>query len=451
MSRTWIIAGREFRRTVLTKAFFIGAVVVPVAFVGISIAAAAFLKPTIEPMIGELAVKGGGEHFLTALHIAIHDEDGQYPGQSQSLSPARPKDADATELIDAALADAKSTPTEERPSTEQVDFVDVSGKDETAIRDGVRDGTWFAALIVHPPAEPGRHKTLELVVPPTAPNSHVQLLENSARTAAVDARLLNQGYAPNTIRHLFTRPRLKTTRLDRSGGEHTEAQWTRWVVPVIMMGLIWMTVMTGGNYLLTSTIEEKSSKVIEVLLSACSPRELIGGKIIGFGMVTLLMLSMYALVAGAILSLLAAADVVRIDTLIISALCLVMAYLMIASMMAGVGAAVSDLTEAQSLLGPVTLIIMAPLFLIPVVTEDPEGIVSIVTTFIPPLTPFILVLRVAASADPLPWLEVIAALIVGFAAAIGMAWAAGRIFRVGVLMQGKPPSIRELVRWIRYR
>ena len=447
MSRTWIIASREFRRTVLTKAFLLGAVIVPILFVGISIAAAAFLRPTIEPMIGQLAVKGGGEHFIVALHLALHDDDGDEDEPPQVQQP----NADATELIDAALADAKSKPTGERPSTEQVEVVLYDELDKQAMLDGVRDGTWFAAIVVHPPTEPGRNETLELVVPPSAPNSHVQLLEDASRTAAVDARLLEQGYKPPDVRRLFIRPRLKTTRLDRSGGEHTEAEWTRWVVPVIMMGLIWLTVMTGGNYLLTSTIEEKSSKVIEVLLSACSPRELIGGKIIGFGLVTLLMLSMYALVAAAILMLLAAADVVRFDTLVISALCLVMAYLMIASMMAGIGAAVSDLTEAQSLLGPVTLIIMAPLLLIPVVTEDPGGVVSIVTTFIPPLTPFILVLRVSASADPLPWIEVTLALIVGFAAAFGMTWTAGRIFRVGILMQGKPPSIRELARWVRFR
>jgi ABC-2 type transport system permease protein len=447
MSRTWIIAIREFRRTVLTKAFLIGAVVVPVAFVGISIAAAAFLKPTIEPMVGELAIQGANEHFITALHVALaEDDDGD-----ETTTPRPPDGADTTERIDAALADAQSKPQQERPSTDQVNIVDVGPQDDLSIRDGIRNGIYFAAIIVHPSSNDGGHKTLELIVPPTAPNSHVQLLERSSRTAAVDARLLIQGYAPASLRQLFARPRLKTTRLDRAGGEHTEAEWTRWVVPVIMMGLIWMTVMTGGNYLLTSTIEEKSSKVIEVLLSACSPRELISGKILGFGMVTVLMLSMYALVAAAILSLLAAADVIRLDTLIISALCLVMAYLMIASMMAGVGAAVSDLTEAQSLLGPVTIVIMAPLLLIPVVTEDPEGIVAIVTTFIPPLTPFILVLRVAASADPLPWFEVLAALIIGFAAAFAMTWAAGRIFRVGVLMQGKPPSLRELLRWVRYR
>jgi ABC-type Na+ efflux pump permease subunit len=201
------------------------------------------------------------------------------------------------------------------------------------------------------------------------------------------------------------------------------------VVPVVVMGLIWLTTLTGGNYLLTSTIEEKSSKVIEVLLSACGPGELIHGKIIGFGLVTLVMITMYAAVAAIFLTMLAAADLVSVGDLIVSGLCLIMAYLMIASLMAGVGAAVSDLTEAQSLLGPVTLVIMAPLLLIPVVTEDPSGIVATVATFIPPLTPFILVLRVSAAVEPLSWIEVIGELVFGFIAAAAMVWAAGRIFR----------------------
>ncbi|MCH2136749.1 MAG: ABC transporter permease [Phycisphaerales bacterium] len=444
MSRAGIIAIREFRRTVLTKAFFIGAVVLPVAFIAISIAAEMFLKPTIAPMQGTLAVKGGGPHLIESLKLAF-EGDGAEP-------TAAPTGETATELVDSAIEQAtEAQQASSRPDTGDVVFTDESSLSDDALRVGVRDGTWLAALIVHPPSEPEGQERLELLVPPSAPNSHVELLEDTARTAAVDARLIGEGYSPAVIRKMFKRPKLRTTRLDQAGGERTEAQWTRWLVPVVVMGLIWMTTFTGGNYLLTSTVEEKSSKVIEVLLSACGPGELIRGKVIGFGLVTLVMLAMYALVAVALLTLMAAADVVRIDTLLIAGACLIMAYLMIAAMMAGVGAAVSDITEAQTLLGPVMVVIMAPLLLIPVITEDPGGVVAIVTSYIPPLSPFILVLRASAATEPLPWIEVVSALIVGYAAAFTMIWAAGRVFRVGILMQGKPPSMRELLRWIRAR
>jgi ABC-2 type transport system permease protein len=447
MSRTWTIATREFRRTVLTKAFFIGAVAIPVFFVAVSIAADLFLKPTIHPLDGKLAVSGGGVHFVEALQMALQDE--RDDAKEAAPSPT-PRGGAADVIADAVEAAAKKEARGDRPDTSELQLIDETTTDPTALRGGVRDGTWVAAIIVTPSAD-GVHPTLELIVPPSAPRSHVELLEDATRTAAVDARLLDKGLQPAEIRSLVARPRVRTVRLDTVGGERTEAEWTRWVIPVLVMGLIWMTTLTGGNYLLTSTIEEKSSKVIEVLLSACGPGELIHGKIIGFGMVTMLMLAMYAAVAAVILTLLAVVDLISLTELFVSGACMIMAYLMIASMMAGAGAAVSDLTEAQTLMGPVMIVLMLPLLLIPVVTEDPGGIVATVATFIPPMTPFILVLRVTAAVEPLPWWEVVGALIFGFGAAAGMVWAAGRVFRVGILMQGKPPSPRELLRWIRYR
>jgi len=443
MNRTWIIAGREFRRTVLTKAFFFGAVVVPLLFAGVSIAVELFLKPTIHPMDGTLAVHGGGSHLIEALTDTLKPDKKAMPLQL-------PANGDTAELIDAVLESAATIEVQnDRPDTSTLRIIATPNATAESIRAAIRDETWLAAVVITPNEDD--ESRFELIVPPSMPNSHLELLEDSIRRAAVNARLMDQDLVPATIRKLVARPRLRTVRLDYEGGERTEAQWTRWVVPVVVMGLIWLTTLTGGNYLLTSTIEEKSSKVIEVLLSACGPGELIHGKIIGFGLVTLVMITMYAAVAAIFLTMLAAADLVSVGDLIVSGLCLIMAYLMIASLMAGVGAAVSDLTEAQSLLGPVTLVIMAPLLLIPVVTEDPSGIVATVATFIPPLTPFILVLRVSAAVEPLSWIEVIGELVFGFIAAAAMVWAAGRIFRVGILMQGKPPSPRELLRWISYR
>lgn len=443
MNRTWIIAGREFRRTVLTKAFFFGAVVVPLLFAGVTIAVDLFLKPTIHPMDGTLAIHGGGSHLIEALTDTLQPPAAPTPLQL-------PADGDTAELVDAILDSAATIEVQnDRPDTTALKIIAIPDATAESIRGRIRDETWLAAVVVT--TNEDDEARFDLIVPPSMPNSHLELLETSVRRAAVNARLLDQDLVPATIRKLVARPHLRTVRLDHEGGERTEAQWTRWVVPVVAMGLIWLTTLTGGNYLLTSTIEEKSSKVIEVLLSACGPGELIHGKIIGFGLVTLVMITMYAVVAAIFLTMLAAADLVSVSDLIVSVLCLIMAYLMIASMMAGVGAAVSDLTEAQSLLGPVTLIIMAPLLLIPVVTEDPSGIVATVATFIPPLTPFILVLRVSAAVEPLSWIEVISELVFGFAAAAAMVWAAGRIFRVGILMQGKPPSLRELLRWISYR
>jgi ABC-2 type transport system permease protein len=188
-----------------------------------------------------------------------------------------------------------------------------------------------------------------------------------------------------------------------------------------------------------------------VLLSATSPTGLLTGKILGFAGVSAVMLAMYLLVAIVMMILFAAIDLISPGDVILGASFFILAYLMLAAIMAGIGSAVSDITEAQSLMGPVMLVLMLPMLLIPVITEDPNGTVAVVASFIPPLSPFIMVLRVAASPEPLAIFEVLLALAWAIICTGGMIWAAGRIFRVGVLMQGKPPSPLEMLRWIRYR
>lgn len=223
------------------------------------------------------------------------------------------------------------------------------------------------------------------------------------------------------------------------------------IVPGAFMMLLWITIFTSANYLLTTTIEEKSNKVMEVLLAATSPMELLAGKIFGYALVSTVMLVMYGglgiagLAAGTML------DIVPIEHLVYFLLCFVMAYFMVASMMAAVGSAVSDLREAQSLVGPVMMLLIIPLVLWAPIIENPNGLLATIMSFVPPASPFVLILRLTAATEPIPLWQTLLALTWGFACAYGMVWIAARIFRVGVLMQGKPPTPRELLRWAMVR
>jgi ABC-2 type transport system permease protein len=447
MSRLLTVAGREFRHTVVTKAFFIGSVVVPVVIVLISIGAEMFLKPNIPAMKGPLAVIDGSAPLIEAL--------------SENLSPPAPKTVAIDpsqrpeEILEAAVAEAnKQSASKTRPDTSQLTLESRPASELDAIKKGIRDGIWVGAIEVEPGSlepEAPRGGSAIIWLAPDAATSHVDLLTKCTRQAVVDARLRGMGMSPEVIRAAVDRPSIDTIRIGSSGGEQSESKLTRYLVPVAFMGLMWIVVMTGGNYLLMSTIEEKSTRVIEVLLSATSPTGLLAGKIIGFAGVSAVMLAMYLIVAAVLMVMFAALDIVSIGDVMLGAAFFLVAYLMMAAIMAGIGSAVSDVTEAQSLMGPAMLVLMLPLLLIPVVTEDPNGTVGVVASFIPPLSPYVMVLRIAASPEPLPLLEVLLALVWAIACAAGMVWAAGRIFRVGVLMQGKPPSPLQLLRWIRYR
>jgi ABC-2 type transport system permease protein len=126
-----------------------------------------------------------------------------------------------------------------------------------------------------------------------------------------------------------------------------------------------------------------------------------------------------------------------------------MAYFMIAALMAAVGSAVTDIREANTLVTPVMLIVMIPLFLWMPISQAPNGGIATTFSFLPPATPFVMILRLVAD-EPVPVWQIPVSIAWGYACVFGMIWLAAKIFRVGVLMYGKPPTPLQLIKWIRY-
>jgi ABC-2 type transport system permease protein len=123
-------------------------------------------------------------------------------------------------------------------------------------------------------------------------------------------------------------------------------------------------------------------------------------------------------------------------------------YVIMGSIMAAIGSAVNELREAQSLMTPVTLLMMVPwLFWLPI-TRDPNSAFAIAVSFIPPMSAFAMLLRLTSTSPPPMW-QVWLSIAVGIAAAGGALWFASRIFKIGLLMHGRPPNFATLLRWAR--
>ncbi|MEE2908452.1 MAG: ABC transporter permease [Planctomycetota bacterium] len=451
MKKTWSVAWREFRHTVLTKAFFLGVIVAPLVFLVILIAISVFLQPEARPLVGDVGIVSPGNSLQKPLQEALRNTTAPPPINIEALTPS---DSPAM-LIEGAMASPQNTVVPEK-----IDLTvrPVSESEIDSVKEGIRDGTWTALIVAEASAldlnddsdTNRKDNRVKVYVSPDSPPSHTELLEDAARLALVEARVTRQGLDPALVQRLTARPWADTVRLIEGGDEKTEIGDLRRFLPIAFMIIIWLTTFVSGNYLLTSTIEEKSNRVMEVLLSAVSPMQLMGGKILGYAMVTLVMVAMFSSLAVAFLVMVSVLDLITPLQIILLVIYLIMAYLMVAAIMAGIGSAVSDMRDAQTLLGPVSFAVMIPLFLSPVLAEEPNGIVAIVTTYIPPLTPFVMVLRLVAT-EPVSGLEIGLSIAWGFMCALGLIWLASRIFRVGVLMQGKPPSPLELIRWARYR
>jgi ABC-2 type transport system permease protein len=214
------------------------------------------------------------------------------------------------------------------------------------------------------------------------------------------------------------------------------------------MGLLIMGVMFAGQGMLTTTVEEKSNRVMEVLLSAVSPLQLMGGKLLGHMGISLLAMSLYlafALVALASFSLFGLLDAKLILYLLIFYL---IAFFTIGSLMMAVGAAVNDMREAQQLMMPLMLTMILPWMLWWPIVQNPSSPLAVAISFIPPVNTFGMLLRVASSTPPPAW-QVWLSIGIGIAGAFAALWVAAKIFRIGILMFGKPPNLRTLVTWLR--
>lgn len=276
-------------------------------------------------------------------------------------------------------------------------------------------------------------------------------MERYIDDAIVDERMRVAGLDPELVSTLRQRPISATTTVT-ADAETASIDEMQMFIPMAFMMLLWISVMTGGQYLLMSTIEEKSSRVMEVLLSAISPTELLTGKIIGQGLVALTVLAVYVGIGMVGLNQLGPQlfSLLPMDILPWLVVYFVIAFGLFACLMAAVGSAVSDIREAQSLLGPIMLLLMFPLFLWFFIVDSPNSVFAVVLSYIPITTPFVMILRIAQTTDPVPLWQMISTSFVGFAGVLVIGWAAVKIFRIGVLMYGKPPSFMDLLKWLRY-
>lgn len=284
----------------------------------------------------------------------------------------------------------------------------------------------------------------------TAPRLDVEVqsdLRSQANRAIVDARLALAGENVAQIRELMQSPAAKETTVTADGTASIN-EVTKLIVPAAFMFLLWISVFSSGQYLLMSTIEEKSSRVMEVILSAVSPMQLMCGKIIGKGAVGVLILALYSGVGITALIFFAVAELVPWQNLVYLGVYFALAYAVIACFMAAVGAAVNDINEAQTLMGPIMLILVIPMMLWLPILRNPNSTFAEVCSFVPMINPFVMVLRLCGS-EPIPFWQVPASIAVGMATVLFMAWASAKIFRIGVLMYGKPPNFATLVRWVR--
>ncbi len=250
-------------------------------------------------------------------------------------------------------------------------------------------------------------------------------------------------------------PMLVTSlRLDETG-EIVAGQnrFVQVLVPIIFAVLFMFAIFFSSGFLLQSVSEEKENRVIEILLSSVSSRQLLVGKVLGLGAagllqiaVWLITLKIFAEVASVSIPFLSELSI-PISLLILAIVYFILGYLLFAVLYAGIGSIGSTAREGQSWAGIFVMPAVIPLWLNFLIITNPESIFSRVLTLFPLTAPVTAMMRLPAQAIP-TWELALSLVILAGSVAFAM-WAAAKIFRTCLLMYGKRPALKELIRYVR--
>lgn len=278
---------------------------------------------------------------------------------------------------------------------------------------------------------------------------------------------------------------LSTLRIDESGNQESFSSGVSYGMGMVMTFVLYMFLLLYGQMVMTSIIEEKNNRVLELVVSSVKPMQLMMGKIIGVGLVAVvqvviwgvLLCLMSAFLLPAILPADLSAQVAMasagdmdlsssFDPDMINALAtftsvgyiatmmgymlmfLVGGFLFYASIFAAIGSAVDNIQDASQLQTFAVLPIILALVFSLAVVNDPNGTMSVWMSMIPFTSPMVMLARIPFG---IPAWQIWVSAAILFASFVAMAWLAGKIYRIGIFMYGKKPSIADLVRWARYK
>ena len=293
-----------------------------------------------------------------------------------------------------------------------------------------------------------------------SPND-MRRLEAEVQTALRLERLRRAGIDPFTAMPALRPIDLETSKI--TAGKLTgESGGASFLLAYIMGFVLYFAMVLYGVQVMNAVVEEKSSRVAEVLVSSLTPFQMMLGKVLGVGAAGLLQLGVWGLTAMAVttyraplaklvgaspetLSQMRVPDV-RPDLLAVFLVFFVLGFLLFSSLYAAVAALCNSQQEAQQANTPVTLIIVAGFMAMFSLLNEPSGALARTLSMVPFLSPFVVPVRYSLAPIPLP--ELLLAIAITLLTMLAVVWLAGRIYRTGILMYGKRPSLRELVRWV---
>lgn len=411
MHNIWLIAKREYLERVRTKSFIVTTILIPL-------------------------LMGGG------IIVAV-------------LTQGKPETSSRIAVVSADQQLALDLQTEIESNKDHHFTVDVISPPDSTTRatlDGqLANKNLDAYLWITPAAAPGARPTFTYTPRSNSAFATKEDIKAALSRVLVRESLAHEGMVASDVTALMQPVQLDTTQAGKNDNS-TAAE----VTVIILFFLMYFVIMLYGMNVARSIIEEKTSRVFEVLLATITSGEIMAGKMLGVGAVGLTQVFIWlfaavlltgtaavqAMAGGHIHLALSPAEIIYFFVFFI------LGFLLYASIAAALGAMTNSEQELQQLNMVLVLPLAACFFAMGLVVTNPNSVLSVVLSLVPFMTPLIMYLRIAIVAVPVWQIGLSIALML--ASIYVVLWIASRIYRIGILMYGKKPNLPEILRWLKY-
>jgi len=274
----------------------------------------------------------------------------------------------------------------------------------------------------------------------------VQQIENTINSIRINLKLKEEGIRTELAEFLKERVKIGQIKVEYEGKEKKHNFSTVFFTSFIFMLLLMMMVIYSGQMLVRSMIEEKSNRLIEVLVSSSTSDELLAGKIIGLSSLGLTQIFIWmligiSLVGGSVIPPEAFENIVPMLGYFI------LGFLFYTTLFVGIGSIVTTEQEAQQITTYLSLILMLPVVIALPSIQNPDFMLLKILTYIPLTIPTVMLLRLNAA--PVPPSEILISILIMLLSIIIMIKISAKIFRIGILSYGSKPSLKEIISWIK--
>lgn len=441
MRKVWAVAFREYKAAVQTKAFIVSIVSMPL-LMGVSIGVQYLLKKAEDSGKKKYAVIDRTNQLKSAIEAAVarHNKFEIF-------------DNDTRERVAPEYEVDFVTPSADSPDAMAAQRFDLSQRVLKKEFEGVLEIGPDVFEVVAPDAKEDDRRGVRFQSEKEIERGFSRWANRAINDAVQEQRFKAKGVSQDLVRQIQARVPLNNKGLTKqgSGGEikdaTDESRVASIVLPVAMVMLMYMMVLVGSMPAMQGVVEEKQQRIAEVLLGSVTPFQLMLGKLIGVIGVALTVTGVYMAGALVVAAYYAFLDQLPLGLIVWFLVYLVLAVFMYGSLFMAVGAAAGDIKETQALVMPVMIVLALPMMLLGAVIRDPSGPVATWGSFIPFSAPMLMMARLAGPTG-VPWWQAVIAAVGVIATTLFCVWAAGRIFRVGLLLQGKGVKFGDLMKWV---